>query len=71
LEATNLTSSSIGVDPTTSMDDSGEEEPTSSRAYNSNHQMLLAENALDLAEPGPAPRAYYSKYHILNISASK
>ena len=30
--------------------DGGDVEPFAPRAYNSNHQMLLAENALDLAE---------------------
>jgi hypothetical protein len=39
LEATNFTSSSIGVDPTMSMGDGGKEEPITTRAYNSSHRV--------------------------------
>lgn len=50
MEATTLSSSSIDVGQIRVQGDCFMEEPITSRAYNSNHQMLLAENSLDLAE---------------------
>ena len=42
LEATNFKSSSIGINPTMSMGDSGKEEPIESMAYKSKGQKRIA-----------------------------